>query len=94
MITLKKPSLDDLKAFLSSVRATLQTAWQDFHNREHSRNEWLLMFSLALVVGMGCKAIALRTITIGYEDYTLARQTYPVTPLPTETLTKGPLCEE
>ncbi len=84
-----------LKKLLAQTQSFVRTTWTNFQNIEYTRNQWLLVFGLALVAGISCKAIAINTITIGYEDYKIASnnsQTLP--PIKEESLTKGPLCEE
>ncbi len=65
----------------------------DLLGRQWGKNEFLLLFALAIIVGMASKTIAIKTVTIGYQDYTLKNQ--PHIPLvSTDYLTTGPLCEE
>ncbi len=84
-----------LKKLLAQAQSFLRTTWTDFQNIEYTRNQWLLVFGLAMVVGIGCKAVAINTVTIGYEDYKVATNNSQALPLMKEpSLTKGPLCEE
>ena len=61
--------------------------------RQWGKNEFLLLFALAVIIGMSCKTIAIKTFTIGYQDYTLKNQ-YHIPLIKTDHLTTGPLCEE
>ncbi len=94
MIMYKKPSLEEIRASLRSTGTAIQTKWQAFQCQEHSRNEWLLIFALACIVGMAGKTIAIKTFTIGYEDYLISKTTVPSVALEKPVVTKGPICEE
>ncbi|MEK9174105.1 MAG: hypothetical protein AAB845_02460 [Patescibacteria group bacterium] len=84
-----------LKKLLAQTQSFAQTTWVRFQNIEYTRKEWLLVFGLAMVVGIGCKAIAINTITIGYEDYKIMANSSSVTPqLLNKSFPQGPLCEE
>ena len=84
-----------LKTILALTRTFLSTRWAHFQSIAYTRNQWLLVFGLAIVVGIGCKAIAINTITIGYEDYKMATNNSQALPLVQEVaVEKGPLCEE
>ena len=90
----KKPSLEEVKTFFHTTLTAIQTRWQNFQNQEHTRNEWLLIFALAFIVGMAGKTLAIKTVTIGYEDYLISK-TAPQTNLSGKpAITKGPICEE
>lgn len=66
---------------------------QIFFAKKWEKQDWILIFALAMVVGMAGKTIAIKTVTIGYQDYTLKNQIS--TPLiKTDRLSQGPLCEE
>lgn len=40
--------------------------------REYTKHDLIVLFVLAIILGMGLKTIATGTVTIGFEDYTLA----------------------
>jgi len=84
-----------IKKYLAQTKLFTEATWIRFQNIEYTRREWLLVFGLALVVGIGCKAIALNTITIGYEDYKL-KGIMPIdtSPLTHDGIARGPICEE
>ncbi len=83
------------KSFYSAALHTYKARKQEFMESQWGINEFLLLFALALVGGMAAKVIAIKTFTIGYEDYKI-QQDLSVSRLITqeEKLSKGPLCEE
>jgi len=84
-----------IKKCLAQTKSFIGAIWNRFQNIEYTRQEWLLVFGLALVVGIGCKAIAINTVTIGYEDYKLKGNISVNTPpLTHDDITRGPICEE
>jgi hypothetical protein len=87
---------EKIEASLADTKGFIRYTWQAFWSKEHSRPDRLLIFSLALVLGIGCKAIAIHTITIGNQDYTLTSQIPPTLFVDTkeESLKGGPICEE
>ena len=45
--------------------------------REYTRYDLIALFIVAAVIGGGAKALAVQTVTIGFEDYTLASAETP-----------------
>ncbi len=87
---------EKIETYFADIKGFIQYNWRAFWSREHTRRDKILIFSLALVVGLGCKVIAINTLTIGYQDYTLISKTPPTLFVDTsdEALKGGPVCEE
>ncbi|MCW1888370.1 MAG: hypothetical protein KIH67_002350 [Candidatus Moranbacteria bacterium] len=94
MITYQKPSLDNIQATFRKGVSFVAHKWQEFQSKEHSRKEWLLIFTLALIVGMTGKVVAIKTFTIGYEDYLISKTHTPIALVEDSAIAQGPICEE
>ncbi len=94
MITDKKPSIDEIKAIFGRVLSLVVEKWQKFQNTEHSTKEWVFIFVLAMIFGMAGKVVAIKTFTIGYEDYLVPKVTSPVSTGVASSIARGPICEE
>lgn len=94
MITYKKLSIEEIRTAFTSGIALMVKKWQVFQNKEHSTRTWVLIFALAMIFGMTGKAIAIKTFTIGYEDYLVSKVSSEIEPLKASAITRGPICEE